>query len=377
MGTSIQGRTRWVDHLRSSITVLVIAHHAALAYTGFSVFNKDAYILSTHPVVDMHRWPVLDVFAGYNDIFFMPLMFLISGMFTLPSLSRKGRSVFITDRFRRLFIPFLIAVTLFMWIAYYPAWLLSGKPGDLPDYLIDFFTVEAWPVGPPWFIWMLFLFNVIMAWLFPLLMPLLTKAGRFVLKRPFTAVLLFFMLTMVLYVPAAMLFGSYTWTGIGPFDLQKSRLLLYFGYFLMGTVIGLADPDQGLFARESPLVKRWPWWIAGSIGAYLLQNSIATNYLHGITFALAIAVTNIAALTTFRTFAGRSGRIGRSLSANAYGMYLVHYIFVVWCQYLLLPFDWPAGIKFLVVFILSTVASWLTAGLSMRKKKPPHQRGSN
>jgi len=370
MGSSIPGRTQWVDHLRSFITLLVIAHHAALAYTSFSVFNKDAYILSTHPVVDVHRWSVLDIFAGYNDSFFMPLMFLISGMFTLPSLQRKGPSLFIAERCRRLFIPFLIAVTLFMCIAYYPAWLLSGKPGSIRDYLIDFFTVEAWPVGPPWFIWVLFLFNVIAAWFFPVLMPLLTKTGRVVLTRPFTAVLFFFILTILLYVPAAMLFGGHTWTGIGPFDFQKSRMLLYFGYFLMGAVIGPAGAAQGLFTHESPLVKAWPFWVAGSIGAYLLQINTSGVWLHPVTFALTTAVTNIAALTVFKTFPGGPSRIWQSLSASAYGMYLVHYVFVVWCQYGLLDIDLPAGVKFLIVFIFSTLTSWLAAG-AFTKKGPP------
>src|ERR1700748_3830302 len=106
MTTSSGSRTAWVDLLRSFITILVIAHHAALAYTSFSSFNAGAYILSTHPVVDSRRWPVLDVLVSFNDVFFMPLMFLISGLFVMPALQKKGVFHFLTDRFRRLFIPF-------------------------------------------------------------------------------------------------------------------------------------------------------------------------------------------------------------------------------------------------------------------------------
>src|SRR5688572_3705710 len=101
----VASRTLWIDYLRSSITVLVVAHHSSLAYTTFASFNRDAYILSTHPIVDTERWIGLDIFENFNDVFFMSLMFFISGIFVLPSLSRKGVSAFIRDRFYRLFLP--------------------------------------------------------------------------------------------------------------------------------------------------------------------------------------------------------------------------------------------------------------------------------
>jgi glucan biosynthesis protein C len=32
----------------------------------------------------------------------------------------------------------------------------------------DFFFVEQWPVGPPWFIWVLFVFNILFALIYSL-----------------------------------------------------------------------------------------------------------------------------------------------------------------------------------------------------------------
>src|SRR5882762_1176523 len=97
-------RVAWMDYLRGFITVLVVAHHSSLAYTTFASFNRQAYILSTHPVVDTMRWKGLDIFEDFNDVFFMSLMFLISGIFVLPSLARQGPGAFIRNRFYRLFI---------------------------------------------------------------------------------------------------------------------------------------------------------------------------------------------------------------------------------------------------------------------------------
>ncbi len=160
-------RVPWIDYLRGFITLLVVAHHASLAYTTWAYFNKDAYIASTHPVVDSIRWRGMDLFEDFNDIFFMSLMFLIGWIFVLQSIEKKGRKLFIRDRFYRLFIPFLIGVTFLMLLAYYPAWLLAHGTNDIRAYIIDFFTVEAWPVGPPWFIWVLFSFNLLFALAYP------------------------------------------------------------------------------------------------------------------------------------------------------------------------------------------------------------------
>jgi hypothetical protein len=46
------------------------------------------------------------------------------------------------------------------------------------------------------------------------------------------------------------------------------------------------------------------------------------------------------------------------VTRNAYCIYLVHYIFVLWCQYELLNVDLPAFIKFLITFIVSILVSW-------------------
>ena len=87
-------RAIWLDYLRAFITVLVVAHHSSLAYTTFASFNKAAYNASTHPIVDTVRSHGLDIFEDFNDVFFMSLMFLISGIFVLPALARKGSAHF-------------------------------------------------------------------------------------------------------------------------------------------------------------------------------------------------------------------------------------------------------------------------------------------
>lgn len=48
---SVIKRSYWIDYLRSTLTILVIAHHSAIAYATFGKFHKERYIASTSPVV--------------------------------------------------------------------------------------------------------------------------------------------------------------------------------------------------------------------------------------------------------------------------------------------------------------------------------------
>src|SRR5690606_32263661 len=106
-------------------------------------------------------------------------------------------------------------------------------------YIKDFFTTQQWPVGPPWFIWLLFVFNLIVALLFPFVKSSVVKTAKTIgslQNRPFHFFMLVFVMTWLLYVPVAFSIGAGTWTGYGPFDFQLSRVLAYFGYFTLGVI---------------------------------------------------------------------------------------------------------------------------------------------
>jgi glucans biosynthesis protein C len=382
---SSSNRNLWVDYLRSSITVLVVAHHSTLSYTTFASFNKTAYIFSTHPIVDTKRWIGLDIFVNFNDIFFMSLMFLIGGLFLMNSINKKGRSTFIRERFFRLFIPFLILGTLLMLLAYFPSYYIAHESTDILAYIRDFFVVEYWPVGPPWFIWMLFLFNLLFAWFY---YPLQKTRERMeicltVLKdKPFIFFSILFCLTWILYVPLAYKVGASTWTGLGPFDFQVSRIFLYFGFFTLGILIGETDFNNELLSTKSAIVKNWRLWILLSLVVFIVvtiigkplmlleKNNILTKFAGWLiyySFYIASCILScIAFLTFYRKFAQTGKTWLNSLSENAYLIYFIHYVFVIWCQFLLLNVSIPALIKFAITFIAAITLSWITSSLLRR-----------
>ena len=65
-------------------------------------------------------------------------------------------------------------------------------------------------------------------------------------------------------------------------------------------------------------------------------------------------------------FATGHSRLFDSLSANAYGLYLVHYNFVVWPQYALLGKAPFAMVKAAIVFGGTLVLSWIAVLAAQR-----------
>jgi Acyltransferase family len=103
-----------IDYLRTTLTLMVLAHHSCLAYTSWAFFDKQDSFRSTAPVVDATRWAFFDYAENFNDVFFMSLMFFISGLFVYPALRKHGTFRFIRDRLRRLGIPFAFALVILM-----------------------------------------------------------------------------------------------------------------------------------------------------------------------------------------------------------------------------------------------------------------------
>ncbi len=380
-------RNYWIDYLRSFITVLVVAHHSALAYTTFAHFDKTAYINSTTPVVDSTRWIVMDIFENFNDVFFMSLMFLISGLFVFKSLNRKGSKTFLLERLQRLGIPFVIAETVIIPIAFIPSYYLSHRHFHLTAFVKDYIVVEQWPVGPPWFIWELLLFNIITVFIpSSFFVFIFNTIGKLSQKPPYL-ILAFFTIVCLSFIPLSISVGQYTWTGFGPFDLQLNRILLYFVFFLLGCCLGAGKWEDYFFINNKLLNKSWLFWATMSVISYLIIEWLtffAPSFINPYTaksktawfifdafFSASCISSSLAFISIFKQKADVLNYTGSNLSANAYGIYLIHYVFVTWLQFALLQISVPVLIKFLVVFTGALSLSWVTVN-SLRKWKIVH-----
>jgi glucan biosynthesis protein C len=216
--------------------VLVVWHHATLAYstTGSGVL-----------ITDDNTFVGFDLIALYNDLFFMFAFFFISGLFSYRSLFKKGTKIFIEERFRRLLLPFAFGTLLINPIAHYFSFLkMDGGSFSTVGYLQflinNFGKTEA---NHLWFLWVLFFFSLMLVIYHQIqkLFSITIRQGqeKYIMKAwNFTNAMV--ILGTLCYLPMHNIGAGGFVTLIKPFNMQVSRILIYFLYFVAGNVIGIS-----------------------------------------------------------------------------------------------------------------------------------------
>ena len=102
------------------------------------------------------------------------------------------------------------------------------------------------------------------------------------------------------------------------------------------------------------------------------STSLGLQILDYLSFVLACFTSCFFVLGLVLRFAGRRLRVLDGLKRDAFGMYLVHYVFVVWLQYALLGAGLAAVVKGSVVFGGTLLLSWGTVA-AVRQIPPAAQ----
>ncbi|QOY90121.1 acyltransferase family protein [Paludibaculum fermentans] len=374
-----------IGYLRAVLVVMVVAHHAALAYHPYAppinaTLAVEPRWWQAFPVVDAQRWSGALLLVGFNDIFFMSLMFFLSGLFVWQGLKSKGTSAFLRDRALRLGIPFVVAAAILAPLAYYPAYLQLAAHSGFDGFWNQWLSLGQWPAGPAWFIWVLLAFDAIAALLYtwkPKWGETLAARLPGAPGRPLVAFLALAAITALVYIPLAIAFNPMRWSAFGPFTFQTSRILHYFTYFVAGIGVGALGLENGLISASGNLARRWGRWVTAGLAAFVIAavlTIVATTNpaVQGWTaaahagFVVSCAAISFAFLAVFLRFANRKSASLDSLRRNSYGIYLLHYAFVSWLQYALLPAGMPGLAKFAIAFLGAVALSWMTSAALRR-----------
>jgi len=366
------GRIVSLDRARTFITLLVLLHHSVVNYTHFGDGDKA-------------RWLGFDLIVLFNDSFFMACMFLISGLFVCQSLTRRGPSNFLAHRAWRLGVPYLVSIFWLMPVAYYPTFLRYHLPGTTDFNFFHFlwrvFTVGPWPSGPAWFIWVLLAFDALAALVWSMAPGAIRGLGKAIYAlryRPGVAFVAFLVFSLIVYVPMRLWVGDAAWFEPHgyPLPIQTSRIFLYSGYFLVGVGIGATDLNSGVFAENGELAVRWKIWLAVALvfyGAILFlvyahHNWVANfdspplSWRAGYAFAFAVfsGAMAFAEPGFFLHYAKTPLRLMDAMRPSAYGIFLMHYIFIIWLQYAVYDPPLSPFLKFAIVFTGTLAGSWVT-----------------
>jgi surface polysaccharide O-acyltransferase-like enzyme len=368
-----------LDNLRAFVILLVLSFHSVLAYLQFLPpqpfpFDAPPYLWRAFPIIDSQRWFGFDLFCAWQDVFLMSLFFFLSGLFVWPSIERKGTGRFLHGRMLRLGVPFVLVSAFLMPLALYPAYLETATDPTIAAYWRHWLALPFWPSGPMWFLWLLLVADFAAAGLHqlaPRMGCVLSRISSAVATNPTKFAVVFLVASAVVYVPMALAFSPSAWFNRGPFAFQLSRPLHYALYFLAGVAIGANSIERGLLATNGPLARHWRVGLAAALASFLLwmgitgltmadgvTPSLGLQILADLSFILACFASCFAVLAIVLRFAAKSLQKLAGLRKSAYGMYLIHYLFVVWLQYALLKAALPATIKGAVVFTGTLLLSW-------------------
>ncbi|MEL6384186.1 MAG: acyltransferase family protein [Cyanobacteria bacterium J06626_18] len=364
-------RLVFMDNLRVFLTILVVAHHAAQPYgpTG-----------GDWPIFNPERAAILGPFFAVNAAFFMGLFFFISGYFLPGACDRKGKGRLLLDRLQRLGIP----VLFFTLVVFPPVLYILTSPSES---FLTFWTQTYLGQFELEFAHLWFLMHLIAyAALYVLWRSLIRQRQPSILPPPNHR-----------WIVAYVLLLSLVTFGVRiqyPIDRWINVLwvlpaeIAHFPQYVSLFVLGILSYRQD-WVRQMP-VSRGLIWLSIGCGAGLLRYlySIGQSTL-GLPSLIAVGGWDwrallwsfweaaicvglcLGLLVLFRERINFQGRLLRSLSQNAYAVYLIHLLIILYLQFSIADLAVGPLVKFGLVTVIGTP---LCFGLSMFLRRLPFVR---
>ena len=354
---SSEARLHFLDNLRVFLIFLVVLFHAGVVY------DKTGMGASWWIVVDPADSDLPGLTNLMLDIFIMPTIFFVSGYFARSSLRRRGARTFLRSRFRRLMVPWALAVLTLIPL-YKVVFLYSRGLPQEPWTSYFHFTNGVFSMSWLWFLPVLFGFDCLYV-----LASRLPAPPRLGLKGAVAAV---FVLSLAYSVAVGSL-GWYGWTKTPLVDFQNERLLPYFLVFLLGSLCH----STGALRHDRRNMKLYvgvaaTCWMPMNLYAIVLINffvrpgeyfvSLAIDrLLMFIGFHLSLLALLYMAVATFKYWFRSQGPLGRALSRLSYSVYILHLAVLGPIAVILLRTDLPGLLKYPILALATWMASNLIA----------------
>ena len=149
-----------LDALRVLAVLLLIVFHSARVFDVF-----DPFYMKNPQTSDTLSWAVVAFFNPWH----MPLLFVLAGAATWLALGQRGPKAYVSERTKRLLVPFLFGVLVVVPPQAYLASRFRGDDVSVASFLGDYWTVEgdlsgytgSWTPAHLWFIGFLFIFSLV------------------------------------------------------------------------------------------------------------------------------------------------------------------------------------------------------------------------
>lgn len=338
---TLKNRIIFLDNLKVFLIMLVVSHHAGQPYggsNGWWYFKTDDS-------------PGLGAFFAVNAAFFMSLFFLISAYFVPRSLEKKGMKVFLRERFSRLGIPLIIGFLMlipFSWpvINFGHLWFLQ----HLLIYVITFAIVKRYLLNP-------------------------RQANQDIHKPfpSFVVILLFTAFVSLVTFIVRIWYPIDHWIGfLGFIQTEFAHVPQYVFFF----IVGLIAAENDWFNRIPRRVGIMCIVIGLIIAAIFYSRKITTFQTGGLNFGnlqysfletfLCMGMC-VGLIFLFHQIANKTNTLMRTLSLNAFTVYIIHVPVVVTLQYFVELIPVSAYFRLILVIILGILASFSISHIFIRK----------
>ncbi len=323
-------RKPFLDNLRYGIVLLVIVYHV------FYLFNSVGVITN----VDIPGIPVLDVVLYLLYPWFMPAMFVISGISARYALQSQTDKQYLKSKLRRQLLPSVAGIFLIGWTSGWVTAQYADMFGSSP--IPGFIKYLVWSIsgiGPLWFLHQLLICEVVLV-----LLRKVDKNDRL------------WQLGKKVNLPILLLLGLAFW---GSAQILNTPLIevyrngIYIFSFLAGYYIFSHEHIQQLLAKYAPALLVSACALAAAYTVHLWGENYAAME------NLKMLLTNVfgwfgvlAVLGAVKRWLDNETAFTRYMAKRSFGFYVLHYPLLalgtyvmdkhlhlpVWAMYLLLPF---------------------------------------
>jgi surface polysaccharide O-acyltransferase-like enzyme len=334
-------RRYYIDNLRWISVLMLFPYHACMVYNNF---GENFYIKSD-------GIPLLSGFIEVNYSWFMPLLFVISGISSRYALNIRTQKEFIKERVLKLFIPLVSGILLLVPMqTFYAEKFHNGyDEGYFHQYII-FFTKETDLTGYTggftpahlWFILYLFIISLVA-------LPVIEIYKKSKHKIPVDKLSVLSILPMfIIFLVMALIL-----------DIGGKSLGEYFALFMLGYIILSEDTIQLKLEKNR-------WCLFGTFIIMTVLNMIVRNLWHS---NLGIIYDMFSRLLTWFGILGIMGmskhylnfnnKVTRYFSKASFPIYIFHQSLLVLTAYYTLKIISSAVVQVVLIVIISFVLTMI------------------
>ncbi len=370
-------RLFFVDNIRILLTILVIMHHTMITYGA----EGSWYFLD--PQTDELSSLLLTIIATLDQGFFMGLFFFISAYFVPGSYNRKGPRMFLKDRLIRLGIPLLIFTILVNPFLFY---IINIQPTYgityIEFYLSYFQSLEHFLEfvggnGPLWFVLALLIYDFVYTFWRQIYKrniksdPIKKPPKNFQLTLVAIIMAIFTFIVRLFYVTSG---------GDDFFNIQLCFVAQYIVMLILGTIAYNRDwfrnitDSQGKLWLGIALIALFIFLPLGILlGAY---SGDADKFIGGLNWQAFVfnlwesfycMGMGIGLVVLFRKRYNTQGKVSKTLSQNAYTIYIIHAPVLVAVALIFYLVPMFALLKFIMVFPIVLFICYLISHFILRR----------